>query len=162
MSITTILASIEQVVYTLYSHFAFNWLWANPVTSMLCKPSFYDLRHQIDFTSKSSNFLLKIYYLWEKESQILFYPNTTSVLHSTYHYHFLSKERYHLPIYIFYRVFSLKNVQIKWLFYWNHTFFSDFFQDDSFEKKSEKNCMISVKQPYAFDDFQTEHPVFVT
>ena len=97
MSITTILASIEQVVYTLYSHFAFNWLWANPVTSMLCKPSFYDLRHQIDFTSKSSNFLLKIYYLWEKESQILFYPNTTSVLHSTYHYHFLSKERYHLP-----------------------------------------------------------------
>ena len=68
-SIIALPAKISLAVdlfYTLYSHFAFNWLWANPVTSMLCKPSFYDLRHQIDFTSKSSNFLLKIYYLWEK------------------------------------------------------------------------------------------------
>ena len=144
---------IPCLLYTLYSHFAFNWLWANPVTSMLCKPSFYDLRHQIDFTSQSSNFLLKIYYLWEKESQILFYPNTTSVLHSTYHYHFLSKERYHLPIYIFYRVFSLKNVQIKWLFYWNHTFFSDFFQDDSFEKKSGKNVWFQYISVFSFSNF---------
>ena len=166
MSITTILASIEQVVYTLYSHFAFNWLWANPVTSMLCKPSFYDLRHQIDFTSQSSNFLLKIYYLWEKESQILFYPNTTSVLHSTYHYHFLSKERYHLPIYIFYRVFSLKNVQMKWLFYWNYTFFW-LFSGWFFWKKVRKKCMVSVHFSFQFQQFyldilQSEHPVFVT